>query len=150
MLIFEQRNHMRWDCKKILKPKELKSPVSGHREIMWYIVYGGDQISHIQSMVAKRGLTNWPNVHTPVKKSNQSSNFACNWTSFHSTIFFFTNADARVRGGTRGDQKPETSFFGLRVKYKPNPLVHYIHVHQCSDNLHTSYFQFHVLVTREH
>ena len=27
----------------------------------------GDQISHIQSMVAKRGLTNWANVHTPVE-----------------------------------------------------------------------------------
>ena len=26
----------------------------------------GDQISHIQSMVAKRGLTNQANVHTPV------------------------------------------------------------------------------------
>ena len=30
----------------------------------------GDQISHIQSMVAKRGLTNQENVHTPdMKKS---------------------------------------------------------------------------------
>ena len=26
----------------------------------------GDQISHLQSMVAKRGLTNWTNVHTPM------------------------------------------------------------------------------------
>ena len=25
-----------------------------------------DQMSHIQSMVANRGLTNWPNVHTPM------------------------------------------------------------------------------------
>ena len=29
-----------------------------------------DQISHTQSMVAKRGRTNWANVHIPMWKSN--------------------------------------------------------------------------------
>ena len=39
-----------------------------------------DQISHTQSMVAKRGHTNQANVHTPTwKSSNQSSNFGCNF-----------------------------------------------------------------------
>ena len=46
-----------------------------------------------QNMVAKRGLTNRANVHTPMWKksiknterqnSNRSSNFGCNWISFH-------------------------------------------------------------------
>ena len=71
-----------------------KSPVSGHRSasksVRWrvflllfffcHLFWGlkgkyvthcirGEQIFHIQSMVAKRGLTNWSNVHTPMWKS---------------------------------------------------------------------------------
>ena len=59
----------------------------------WYMytqLLEPDQISHTQSMVAKRGLTNRANVHTQMWKnrlkqhgrnSNRSSIFGCNWTS---------------------------------------------------------------------
>ena len=42
-----------------------------------YTVIGTRLISHTQSMVAKRILSNWAN--TARKKSNWSSNFGCNW-----------------------------------------------------------------------
>ena len=65
-----------------------------NREI-YMIRISRDHISHIQSMVAKRGLTNRANVFTPMwksclkqhaalKKSNRSSNFGYSCTSFHS------------------------------------------------------------------
>ena len=60
----------------------------GHMVYMWLLE--PDNISHTQSMVAKRGRTNRANVHnTPMWKSrlntawqnsNRSSNFDCNWT----------------------------------------------------------------------
>ena len=58
-----------------------KSPVSGHwsaskvvRWTLFFVWVGGicdtcvhrDYISHLQSMVAKRGLTSRANVHTPM------------------------------------------------------------------------------------
>ena len=58
-----------------------KSPVSNYRSasksVRWRVFFNffltqwlePDQISHTQSMVAKRGLTNWANVHTPMWKS---------------------------------------------------------------------------------
>ena len=55
-----------------------------------------DQISHTQSLVAKRGLTNQANVHTPVCKSCLKTQhgrnpidpaiLGCSWTSFHTQI----------------------------------------------------------------
>ena len=39
--------------------------VGGLKEYMYTGSLEPDQIAHIQSMVAKRGLTNWVNVHTP-------------------------------------------------------------------------------------
>ena len=70
-------------------------------------------------MVAKRGRTDRANVHTPYvtklfktvwQNSNRSSNFGCNWTSFHSNKNNNKNADARVWGNPRGDQKMDTSW----------------------------------------
>ena len=56
--------------------------------------------------VGNRGLTNWANVHIPTcekvventawQKSNQSSNFGCNWTSFHGKKKKIKNADSLV------------------------------------------------------
>ena len=66
------------------KKRRKKSPVSGHRSAFfgnllfvanqwntWYMygVMEPHQISHTQSMVAKRSLTNRANVHTPMWKS---------------------------------------------------------------------------------
>ena len=69
----------------MLRPKN-KSPVSSHRSAFLNLFLGGksfclfanreildtcihgEQISHIQSMVAKRGLTNRANVHNPISK----------------------------------------------------------------------------------
>ena len=62
----------------LIRPK--KSPVSGQRSVFWCVflptgkyvihVYAGTKfpIMPTQSMVAKRGPTNWANVHTPVLK----------------------------------------------------------------------------------
>ena len=45
-----------------------------NREIyLWYV---GTKISHIQSMVAKRALRNWANVHTPMWKSRSKHSTA--------------------------------------------------------------------------
>ena len=44
----------------------------------------GTRFPIIQSMAAKRGVTNRANVHIPMHGRNPSSNFGCNWTSFHS------------------------------------------------------------------
>ena len=129
------------------KAKRKKSPVSGHRSasksVQWcvfclfyfrpsffllvgkYVIHciRRDQISHVQSMVAKRGLTNQANVHTPT----------CMWTSClkHSTAEFesiqqlwlqkkqkIKNADAQVWGNMRGDQKPDTFLGGLTSFYQ--------------------------------
>ena len=63
-------------------------------EIRDYVIYVVTIIFPIiQSMVAKRGLTNWANVHTPLWKSRLKHStaeiqsikqFWRNWTSFHS------------------------------------------------------------------
>ena len=59
-----------------------------------------DQISHTQSMVAERGLTNWANVHTPMWKSHlKHSTAETKWNK---------NADNQVWHDVRGDQKLET------------------------------------------
>ena len=104
-----------------------RSPVSGHRSasksmpvmsffsaIFFYLPTGkyvihcihGDQISHLQSMVAKRGLTNRANVRitSRLKHSTaESSNFGCNWTSFHSPA-----SPPPKKKNVCGHQKPET------------------------------------------
>ena len=91
-----------------------------------------DQISHTQSMVAKRGHTNQANVHTPT----------CVWKRRlkHSTAEFQSiqqflllqkkkkkktkNADAQVWGDARGDQKLETFLGGLpRSSWSPSRPV---------------------------
>ena len=55
-------------------------------------VYAGTNISHTQSMVAKRGFTNQANVHTPIQQFWRQF-----WTSFHSKEKTkINNADARV------------------------------------------------------
>ena len=82
------------------------------------------QISHTPSMVAKRGLTNQANVHTPKsfktarQNTNWSSNFGCSWTSFHSNQKIkIKNVDAQVWGDTRGPENGE--YFGLWFKDTP-------------------------------
>ena len=85
----------------------------------------GDQISHTQSMVAKRGLTNRANVHTPMWKShlntarqnsNRSSNYGCNWTSSHSNKKIEEKKCWHV-GPRRHAWRPETGdfFFALSL-----------------------------------
>ena len=50
------------------------------------------------------------------QNSNRSSNFDCNWASFYSKQKEnIKNADVRVWGDARGDQKLDT-FLGLNIK----------------------------------
>ena len=88
----------------------------GYFSVMWR----GDQISQIQSMVAKRGLTkSGKRLYPYVKKSFKTQHsriLGCNWTSLHSPPKKkIKNIDGRVLGNTRGDQKPEAFVLPVRI-----------------------------------
>ena len=82
----------------------------------------GNQISHVQSMVAKRGLTNWANIHTPMwTKSFKAQHdrvpidpaiLAAIGHRFIAQKKIIKYSDALVWGDVRGDQKPGT-FLGM-------------------------------------
>ena len=70
-----------------------------------------DQISHTQSMTAKRGRTNQENVHTPRQNSNQiPAILAAIGHCFIANKEKTKNADKQVWSDTCGDQKLETFF----------------------------------------
>ena len=94
-----------------------------------YVIHG-DQISHLQSMVAKRGLTNRANVYTPMWKCRLKHStaefqwiqqiFAAIGHRFIANKKKIKNTDERVWGDACGDQKPETSFGGLKTNIDEN------------------------------
>ena len=84
----------------------------------------GDQISHIQSMVAKRGLTNQANVHTPMWKSNFKAQHGR--TPIDPAILatighrFIATTKRKLKMATRVDlrqrtRRPETRDFSLAL-----------------------------------
>ena len=77
----------------------------------------GDQISDVQSMAAKRGLTNRANVHTPMWKprtarqnSSRSSNLCFNWTSFHAK-------QNKIKMRARGSEATTTNCYISVLKF---------------------------------
>ena len=76
-----------------------------------------DQISHVQSMVAKRGLTDRANVHTPLwKKSFKTQHGRIRidpaiLPAIGHRFIANKKGDTQVWGDTCGDKKPETVFF---------------------------------------
>ena len=91
------------------------------REIRDTLYMREPNFPYIQSMVAKGGLTNQANVHTPMWKShlkhNRSSNFGCNWTSFHSKKNKKLTMLMRWSEVTRAETRNRRLFWGLTRKY---------------------------------
>ena len=86
--------------------------------------------THTQSTMAKRGLTNRANVHTPMWKSwqnsNRSNNFGCNWTSFHNysnKIIKLKKADGRGSGATRVETSNRIPFLTLVKSFKQSSFI---------------------------
>ena len=69
------------------------------------VIHVLNQISHIQIMVAVRGLTNRPDVHTLCRLKTQNGRIPID--------------PSMVWGDARGDQKPLTFLFGLM----PLPVI---------------------------
>ena len=84
---------------------------------MYTRLFESDQISHTQSMVAQRGLTNRANVY-----ALRFSTFGCNSTLFHSTNKI-ENGDPRLSG----DARRHSYYSNFRTSVGPScPQVHCI------------------------